>query len=630
MGHFWKKVARPAALALAAWTLAPKVPVWAQAVTTPPAPVLSAAHDPLAFGPDIIPRGTMVEGRHGMVVSAQHLASAVGADILRRGGNAADAAAAVGYALSVVYPAAGSLGGGGFSVVWLPGKAARSHQAGQGHAVFVDFREKAPAAATATMFLDGLGKPRPGLSAHGWKAVAVPGTVAGMEALRQRWGRLSRAVVMEPAIRLAREGYVLEQGDVDLMGTNLPSFREDPYGRHIFLHEDGSTWKVGERFKQPALAASLALVARLGGDAFYKGPLAGAITQASQQGGGLLTMGDFARYHASVAAPLRCGYRGFTLHTAPPPSAGGVALCEMLGILEGYNMKALGPHTLPAVQVALEAMRHAYSDRRSIGDPAFTPSMKVVGQVLAQRYLSAVRQSLPLDHALDSRRLQVGRAAPLPLAAPLGPLAQEKHETTQYSVMDHDGMAVSTTFTLDGWFGAGVMGGGTGIWLNDEMDDFAMAPGVPNMFGVPGSAANAIAPGKVPLSSMAPTVVTRHGRAVLVFGSPGGSRIPTILLSVMSGLADYGFDLRQAVVWPRIHEQWMPPPVEVEPGALSPEVRQGLEKLGYVIVPHRPWGMVEAILTDAPHLVPQAGATPPRRFFGVADPRHPGGAAIGY
>ncbi|WP_241663681.1 gamma-glutamyltransferase [Oecophyllibacter saccharovorans] len=590
-----------------------------------PAPVLNSDHDPLAFGPDTIPPGRLVAGRRGMVVSAQHLASDAGAQILREGGNAVDAAVAVGYALAVVYPAAGSLGGGGFMTLYLgphnnnPGPGNLRHE----HTIFMDFRERAPGAARADMFLDAQGQPVPGLSTHGWKAVAVPGTVAGLEAIRERWGRLSREKDMAPAIALARDGFVLDQGDVDLLGTALPAMRQDPYARGHYLRPGGQPLQVGDRLVQKNLARTLEAISREGEEAFYQGPIARELVRISQAEGGLLTLKDFADYHVRFMRPLRCSYRGYLLHTAPPPSAGGVTLCEMLGILEGYDMRALGLHTAPAVQKELEAMRHAYSDRRVLGDPAFVqvPTTHLVDPF----YARSIRQTVPADHALPSAGLQAGKAQP-DRNSPAEPVSgeREKHETTQFSIMDAQGMAVSTTFTLNGWFGAGVMGGQTGIWMNDEMDDFSIKPGAPNMFGIVGSAANAIAPGKTPLSSMAPTIVTRAHGVVMVLGSPGGSRIPTTELSGLLGLIDYDLDLRQAVVLPRIHEQWAPTPVEVEPGALTPEVTRILEGEGYKIVPHRPWGMLESILVGRPKLSAPASAL----LYGVADPRHPGGAAV--
>ncbi|GBR44191.1 gamma-glutamyltransferase [Gluconobacter roseus] len=573
---------------------------------------LSSAHDPLAFGPDHVSAGMLASGRHGMVVSAQHLASDAGAKILAQGGNAVDAAVAVGYALAVVYPAAGNIGGGGFMTLRLK----------TGQTLFIDFREHAPGAATATMYQDASGKVIPGLSTEGWKAVAIPGTVAGLDAILQKWGHLSREKVMAPAIALARDGFILNQGDADLLHTSTRYFQKDPYARAFYLRPDGTPLQAGDRLVQKDLANSLELVAKDGPKAFYEGPIAKEIVRASTEGGGLLQPADFTSYHIRNLEPIRCTYRGYTIDTAPPPSGGGVALCEILNILSGYDMHALGLHTAPSVQREVEAMRHAYSDRRDLGDPDFVHNP--VEHLIDPAYAYQIRQGIPTDHALASSTLRAGEPLPAPVAQ-AAPDTQEKHETTQFSVLDHDGMAVSATYTLNGWFGAGVMGGHTGIWMNDEMDDFSSKPGAPNMFGIVGSEANAIAPGKTPLSSMSPSIVSRDGRTVMVIGSPGGSRIPTITLSVILGVIDYGLDIRQAVDLPRIHEQWEPSAVELEPGALSDETMQTLKAEGYALSPHRPWGVAEGILADHPSL----SAAKTGLIYGAADPRHMGGAAVG-
>lgn len=580
---------------------------------------LSAENDPLAYGPDKKPAAFLVSARHGMVVSAQHLASEAGAKILKEGGNAVDAAVAVGYALAVVYPAAGNLGGGGFMTLYLghgnnnPGPGELRH----GHTVFVDFREHAPLAATQAMYLDGAGNVIEGASLQGWKAVAVPGTVAGLEGVRARWGRLSREQDMAPAIALARDGFVLEEGDIELFKPWVSYFKQDPYAHSIFLRSDGSPLQVGDRLIQTQLAQTLTSIARDGSDAFYHGAIADEILRVSQQGGGLLTQKDFDAYHIRLEAPLRCSYRGYEIHTAPPPSGGGVALCEMLNILQGYDMAALGLHTKAALQREIEAMRQAYADRQDLGDPDFVKNIRSdVAHLIDPAYATQIRQSLPLDHAVSSEALRKTSLE----------VQHEKHETTQFSVIDKNGMAVSATYTLDGWFGAGVMAGKTGIWMNDEMDDFAIKPGAPNMFGIVGSKANEIAPGKTPLSSMSPTIITKNDRVFMVTGSPGGSRIPTIILSTVLGVIDYGLPLNQAVDLPRIHQQWMPDFVEMEEGAVSDDVAAELREEGYHLVLHRPWGIVEAILVGQS----ESKAPVEPMVYGAADARHPGGEAVGY
>ncbi|MFT9424849.1 MAG: gamma-glutamyltransferase [Acetobacter syzygii] len=560
--------------------------------------------DPLAYGSTSLsapPVATPVPGQHGMAVSAQKLASDVGAHILAKGGNAADAAVAMGYALAVVYPAAGNLGGGGFMMLRPPGQSS----------IFLDFREKAPLAATPDMYLDSKGNVIPDQSVLGWKAVAVPGTVAGLDRVLTRWGHLPRQTVMEPAIQLARDGFVLGEGDVELLNTSTSAFLKDPYARKIFLRPDGTPLRPGDRLVQKDLARSLELIAHKGADAFYKGPIAASLLAQSKAHGGILQAADFERYKPRELAPIKCSYRGFLVETAPPPSAGGIALCEMLEILAGYDMHALGLHSAPALQHEIEAMRHAYSDRRNLGDPAFVHNP--VSSLLDPAYIASIRAHTPDNHAVPSADLRAGVAAP------------EKQETTQFSVIDQNGFAISTTYTLNGWFGAKVMGGETGIMMNDEMDDFSIKPGALNMFGIPGSKANAIAPGKTPLSSMAPTIVSRNDRPVMVIGSPGGSRIPTIVLSVLLGVVDYGLNIQQAIDLPRLHEQWMPETVEVEEGALTQQVQHTLEQEGYSFVLHAPWGIPEGILVGGPSLNTRGSA----RFYGGADHRHPGGAAVG-
>ena len=559
--------------------------------------------DPLAFGATSVPVASPppVGGHEGMVVSAQTLASQVGARILHEGGNAVDAAVAVGYALAVVYPAAGNLGGGGFMTL----------RPANGPAIFLDFREHAPRAATATMFQDAKGNVIEGLSTKGWKAVAIPGTVAGLELARQRWGHLSRRKVMAPAIALARDGFVLAPGDVELISHGNDDFRRDPVARRSFLHSDGSGLQVGERLVQPELARVLERISRRGAKEFYSGRTAREIVRASHRGGGLLTRADLSGYRPRILPTLTCEYRGYHIDTAPPPSGGGVALCEMLNILSGYDMHGLGLYTVPAVQREVEAMRHAYADRQDLGDPAFVSNP--VDHLLDMDYARRIRAAIPNARAVPSAAVRPGIAG------------NEGQETTHYSVMDRDGNAVAVTYTLNGWFGAGMVAGRTGVFMNDEMDDFSTRPGSPNMFGIIGSKANEIAPGKTPLSSMTPTVISRDGKAVMVIGSPGGSRIPTIVLSAVLGVIDYGLDIQHAVDLPRIHEQWQPEPVQVESGALTPDVIAKLQQEGYSFKAYPHWGVAEGILVGGPSL----NAPGAERYYGGADRRHSTSAAVG-
>ncbi len=411
-------------------------------------------------------------GEHGMVVSAQKLASDAGVRVLKEGGNAVDAAVAVGYALAVVYPAAGNIGGGGFMTLRTP----------DGKSVFIDFREHAPLAAKEDMYRDKDGHVIPGLSTKGWKSVAVPGTVAGLELALKTWGSMTRQQVMAPAIELAKNGYILQENDVHLLATSTNIFRDDLYASTIFLKSDGSTYKEGERLIQSDLATTLQKIADQGPEVFYHGDIAQETVRVSQGGGGLLTLKDLASYKPRVLSPVTCSYRGYQIDTAPPPSGGGVALCEMLNILSGYDLKKEGLYSVSSVHQEVEAMRHTYSDRRDLGDPDFVKNP--VEKLIDPSYANAIRAAIPENRAVPSASLAVGQAEP------------EKPETTHFSVMDKSGYAVAVTYTLNGWFGAKVMAGKAGYFLNDEMDDFSSAPGVPNMFGLVGSKLTPLRPAR--------------------------------------------------------------------------------------------------------------------------------------
>jgi gamma-glutamyltranspeptidase/glutathione hydrolase len=562
-----------------------------------------------------------VEAAYGMVVSANRLASEAGVEILRRGGNAIDAAVAVGYVLAVVDPCCGNIGGGGFLVAHLA----------DGRAIFLNFRETAPAAATPDMYLGADGQVARGESLTGWKAAAVPGTVLGLDTALTRYGTLSREIVMAPAIRLAREGFVLNRFDTDILAHSAARLRRQPEIAHIFLRPDGLPPQPGDRLAQPALAATLQAIAEHGPDAFYHGRIPQAAQQASLAGGGILTAADFSAYRVTESAPLRCDYRGYTFLLAPPPSSGGVTLCEILHVLQAYDLRSLGFHSAQSVHLMVEAMRHAYLDRNSfLGDPAFVHDP--VQWLVSDAHAAAIRARIT-DRATPSSTLTPGTPPP------------EKPETTHYSVIDRDGDAVSVTYTLNGYFGAGVMAGDTGFLLNDEMDDFTSKPGVPNLFGLVQGEANAIAPGKRPLSSMAPTIVLRDGKPFLVLGSPGGARIITIVLQVALNMLEYGMTPQQAVDAPRIHDQGLPDVLFAEPFALSPDTQALLQGMGYRVGVQRPWGAAELIAVGPTAGAAGAGSTPaadlppdsalsggmlPHLLYGASDSRRPAGAAIGY
>ncbi len=566
----------------------------------------------LAWAADPAP----VASRQGMVVTAEHLASDVGAAILRQGGNAVDAAVAVGYALAVVYPEAGNLGGGGFMTIRLA----------DGRTTFLDYREKAPLAATANMFLDAQGNVVPGKSGDSWLSVGIPGSPAGLEVARAKYGTLPRATLIAPAIKLARDGFTLTQGDAGIFEIATPGLRQDPIAAGIFL-KNGEPLHEGDRLVQTDLAKSLELISEKGPDeAMYHGPIGAEMAEASKAGGGIITPEDFAKYKVRELPPVECDYRGYHIISAPPPSSGGVVLCEILQILQGYDLSKMGFHSADEVHFLVEAMRHAFVDRNEkLGDPDFVKNP--VAELISQEHAAKLRASIDPVKPTPSSELHADTGS------------QEGSNTTQYSVVDSAGNAVSVTYTLNDWFGAHRVAGHTGIVMNDEMDDFTSKPGVPNMFGLVQGAVNAIAPGKTPLSSMTPSIVTKDGKLLMVIGSPGGSRISTITLEAILNVIDHGMTIQEAIDAPRIHEQWMPDTVFLERQALSPDTRAILEGRGYTFKDIGYWGLAEGILVGGPAL-PGAGGEhegdflplnarpePGDQYFGAHDVRGGAGKA---
>lgn len=545
-----------------------------------------------------------LESSDGMVVTAQHTASEVGAEILRQGGNAIDAAVAVGYALAVTHPCCGNLGGGGFVTIHLA----------DGRNTFLNFREKAPQAARADMFLDAHGNVVSDRSLMGYLAVGVPGTVMGLETAREKYGTMPRAALMAPSIRLAAEGFVLTRGDVDVLTDASKAFRSQPNVAAIFL-KNGKPFAPGDRLLQLDLAATLRAISDGGTQAFYHGAIAAAVSAASQAHGGLLTREDFAAYTVTESAPVTCPYRGYTVVSAPPPSSGGITLCEMLQVLEGYPLGKMGFHSSAAVHVMTEAMRYAYRDRNTyLGDPAFVDNP--VARLLSARNAKSIRAHILTNRATPSAALQGGSAA------------NEHATTTHYSIVDRLGNVVAVTYTINDDFGAKVIAGNTGFFLNNEMDDFTAKPGFANYYGLVQGKANAIAPGKRPLSSMSPTIVSKDGKPVLVTGTPGGSRILTVVLHSILNVVDYGMNVQEAADAPRIHNQWMPDVTNVERFALSPDTRKILEGMGHHFAGPQPANHLAAILIGAPVLGGKAVGT--NRFYGANDPRRNTGLALGY
>ncbi|TPI28767.1 gamma-glutamyltransferase [Mesorhizobium sp. B3-1-6] len=559
----------------------------------PPTIVLAASPQP-------------AKGEHGMVVTAQHLATEIGVDVLKKGGNAVDAAVAVGYALAVVYPNAGNIGGGGFMTVRMK----------DGRTTFLDFRERAPLAATKTMYLDKDGNPVKGASLDGYLAVGVPGSVAGFEMAREKYGTLTRQDLMAPAIAYAKDGFVLNQGDAASFAGGADRLAKDPAAAAIFLKPDGKPYGIGERLVQPDLAASLSAISEKGPDAFYKGAIADAIVKASGAKGGILAKDDFEQYAVRELKPVTCSYRGYEIISSPPPSSGGVIICEILNVLEFYPLSYLGAGSAETVHVMVEAMRHAYVDRNSaLGDPDFVDNP--VSKLVDKAYAKDIRDKIDPFRAGVSKGLM-----------PKG--FGESKETTHYSIIDNDGNAVAVTYTLNGSFGAGVVADGTGILLNNEMDDFTQKPGVPNLYGLVQGEANAIQPKKTPLSSMSPTIVTKDGKPFMVIGSPGGSRIITITLEAIVNVVDHGMDIQQAIDAPRIHHQWLPDTIYVEPFGLSPDTEKLLAGMGYHLdLSDETWGQAAGILVGGKSLseIEKGGGA---RYNGAIDSRAAAGEALGY
>ena len=545
-----------------------------------------------------------VAAEHGMVATAQHLATEVGVDVLKRGGNAIDAAVAVGYALAVVYPAAGNLGGGGFMTISMA----------DGRKTFLDFREKAPLAASATMYQDAMGNVIPGLSTRGHLAVAVPGTVAGMELARTKYGSMQRAELVAPAIRLARQGFVLQQGDAEMLESGAEQFKNDAPTAAIFLNH-GQPYKAGQKLVQHDLANTLTAISERGPAGFYQGPVGQALVESSRTGHGIITQADLDQYNVREMAPLECSYRGLQIISAPPPSSGGVVICEILNILEGYPLQEWGFRSAKAVHVQIEAMRRAYIDRNNfLGDPDFVNNQ--TARLLDKDYAAQIRDSISMNKAGVSSELHPGV------------VEHEGTNTTHYSIVDRDGNAASVTYTLNNWFGAQVTAAGTGVLLNDEMDDFTSKVGVPNMFGLVQGQANAIAPGKRPLSSMTPTIVLRDGKLLMVVGTPGGSRIPTTVFHTLINVIDYGMNIQEAADAPRFHEQWLPDVTYAEKFALSPDTQSILTGMGHHLLETRALNHIDAILVGAPALGGKPVAA--NKFYGANDPRGHTGLADGY
>ena len=486
-----------------------------------------------------------VYAAHGMVASQEALATDIGLDILKRGGNAVDAAVAVGFALAVTLPEAGNLGGGGFMLV---------HMAKSGETVAIDYREKAPLKASRDMFLDAAGNADPNLSRWSGLSTGVPGTVAGLALALKRYGTLSLAEVMAPAIRLAEDGIEVTPGLAEALAQSHDTFAKYSSSAGIFLKPDGSDFQPGDRLVQTDLANSLKAIAKVGPDAFYRGEIGQLIAAEMARSGGLITTEDLEKYQAVVREPVHGIYRGYDIFSMPPPSSGGTHVIQILNILEGYPIGELGFGSAATMHLMAEAMQRAYADRSEyLGDSDFI-DVPVKG-LTSKAYAEALRATIDENHATPSESIRPGK-----------PLPYESDQTTHFSVVDSEGNAVSNTYTLNFLFGTGLVAEGTGILLNNEMDDFSAKPGVPNAYGLIGGDANAVAPEKRPLSSMSPTIVLKDGKTFLVTGSPGGSRIITTVLQVIMNMVDHGMNIAEASAAPRMHDQWLPDELRVEEG----------------------------------------------------------------
>ncbi|EMB8967019.1 gamma-glutamyltransferase [Salmonella enterica] len=559
------------------------------AVANPPvAPPVSYGVEEDVFHP--------VRATQGMVASVDAMATQVGVDILKQGGNAVDAAVAVGYALAVTHPQAGNLGGGGFMLL----------RTKDGATTAIDFREMAPANATRDMFLDEQGNPDSKKSLTSPLASGTPGTVAGLSLALEKYGSLPLNSVVRPAIKLAQEGFIVN----DALADDLKTYGSEVLPHHenskAIFWKDGEPLKKGDKLVQQDLANSLTMIAENGPDAFYKGEIARQIAQQMQQGGGLITTDDLAAYQAVERTPVSGEYRGYQIFSMPPPSSGGVHIVQILNILENFDMKKYGFGSADAMQIMAEAEKYAYADRSEyLGDPDF---VNVPWQALTSKaYAKSIAGQIDINKAKPSSEIRPGKLAPY-----------ESDQTTHFSVVDKDGNAVAVTYTLNTTFGTGIVAGNTGILLNNQMDDFSAKPGVPNVYGLVGGEANAVGPKKRPLSSMSPTIVVKDGKTWLVTGSPGGSRIITTVLQMVVNTIDFGMNVAEATNAPRFHHQWLPDELRVEKG-FSPDTLKLLEQKGQKVALKEAMGSTQSIMVG-----------PDGELYGASDPRSVDDLTAGY
>jgi gamma-glutamyltranspeptidase/glutathione hydrolase len=537
-----------------------------------------------------------VAGTAGMVAAQEAQAARVGIDVLRRGGNAVDAAVAVGFALAATLPRAGNLGGGGFMLV---------HLAESGRTAAIDYRETAPRGAGRDMFLDAAGAVDKERERYSHKAVAVPGTVAGLALALTQFGTLPLRDVIAPAVRLAEDGILVSADMARELLLRKDRLAKWPASARIFLKQDGEPLRAGDRLVQQDLAASLRLVADQGPDAFYRGSIGKRLVAEMKAGGGLIGEDDLAAYRAVIREPVSGTYRGYRILSMPPPSSGGIHIVQILNILEGYDIAALGHNSAASIHLLAEAAKRAYADRaQHLGDPDFWP-VPVAG-LRSKPYAAALRQEIDIHRATPSREIAPGK-----------PDLFEGPNTTHYSVVDRNGNVAANTYTLNFSYGSGIVAAGTGILLNNEMADFVAKAGQPNAYGLLGGDANAIAGGKRPLSSMSPTIVLKDGKPFLATGSPGGSRIITTVTQILLNVIDHRMNVADATAAPRVHHQWQPDTLRIEQG-ISPDTQKMLEALGHRVELGPTMGATQSILLS--------GGT----LAGASDPRRPDGVTLGY
>ncbi|MFC1724003.1 gamma-glutamyltransferase [candidate division KSB1 bacterium] len=544
--------------------------------------LISSSHNPVA-------------AKNGMVVSTHELASQAGIEILKNGGNAVDAAVAVGYALAVTFPAAGNIGGGGFMVIRFK----------DGSKTAVDYREKAPGSAHEKMYLDENGEVIEDASTLGYLASGVPGAVAGMNLALEKYGTMSLEEVLKPAVRLAEKGFKVSWGFAKSLNAHKEDFVKFPESAKIFTKQDGGDFEFGDMFIQKDLAKTLKLIAEKGNDGFYKGKTAQLIEKQMKSNGGSITAEDLEDYEAEIRKPIEFDYRGYNIISMSPPSSGGVAIAQLLNIVEEYDIGSLGHNSSKTIHLLTEAERRVYADRAEyLGDPDYV-NIPVEG-LISKEYAAKLRKSIKTDLASDSREISHGK-----------PAGYESEETTHYSVVDRWGNAVATTTTLNGGYGSHVVIDGAGFLLNNEMDDFSIKPGYPNIYGLIGGYANSIQPGKRMLSSMTPTIVEKDGELFMVTGTPGGATIITTVFQVIMNVIDHKMNIQDAVNAVRIHHQWFPDRIQPERKGLPVDVIENLRKMGHEVKERGSIGDAHSILYDAKN----------KLLFGAADPRLEGKAA---